>query len=116
MRRDPRAYLWDVREAAADIATFVAGLDQASYLASPLVRAAVERKFEIIGEALTQLNRLDPALAQRVPEHRRSIAFRNLLIHGYARLDHPEVWRVATESLPPLHAAVAALLEELGPP
>ena len=31
MRRDPRAFLWDVREAAADIATFIAVPDQASH-------------------------------------------------------------------------------------
>ena len=40
MQRDPRAYLWDVREAAQAIQTFVAGLDAASYVATPLVHSA----------------------------------------------------------------------------
>jgi uncharacterized protein with HEPN domain len=52
MERDPRVYLWDVQDAADDIAQFTADLDFASYEQSKLVRAAVERKFEIIGEAL----------------------------------------------------------------
>jgi hypothetical protein len=57
MQRDPRAWLWDVREAARAIESFVADHDAASYAASELVRSAVERKFEVIGEALNQLAR-----------------------------------------------------------
>jgi uncharacterized protein with HEPN domain len=116
MRRDVRVYLWDIREAAAEIAGFIHGMDRAGYDASALVRAAVERKFEIIGEAMTQLARFDPALAARIPDFRQAISFRNLLIHGYRRIDHGAVWRIATTSLPALHAGVAALLDELGPP
>ena len=54
MQRDPRAWLWDVRDAATAIAGFTAGLDSGSYARSELVHSAVERKFEIIGEALLQ--------------------------------------------------------------
>jgi uncharacterized protein with HEPN domain len=57
MHRDPRVFLWDVREAADDITQFTAGLDADGYERNKLVRAAVERKFEIIGEALNLLSR-----------------------------------------------------------
>jgi uncharacterized protein with HEPN domain len=67
MQRDPRAYLWDVREAALAIGSFVAGMNAATYASTPLVHSAVERKFEIIGEALNQLARLDASLASRIP-------------------------------------------------
>jgi uncharacterized protein with HEPN domain len=80
-----------------------------------IVHSAVERKFEIIGEALNQLSKLDPVLATRIPNMRAIIAFRNLLIHGYATVDHHRVWRTAHESLPDLRAAVALLLDELKP-
>jgi uncharacterized protein with HEPN domain len=50
MQRDPRAFLWDAQCAAEAIAQFTAGLDAAGYRASPLIRSAVERQFEIIGE------------------------------------------------------------------
>lgn len=52
MDRDPRVYLWDAHRAAAAIRDFTAGLDQDAYVANALVRAAVERQFEIISEAL----------------------------------------------------------------
>jgi len=116
MERDPRAYLWDVQKASEDIRSFIDGLDYGAYGASKLVRAAVERQFEIIGEALTQLSRHAPDIAARLPDFRKAIAFRNTLIHGYHRIDHAEVWEIARTSLPALHAAVTALLDELGPP
>ena len=61
MQRDPRAWLWDVRDAAAaSISEFTAGLDANTYARTPLVHSAVERKFEIIGEALSTPPLLTP--------------------------------------------------------
>jgi len=77
-----------------------------------MLRSAVERQFEIIGEALAQLVRLDEALASRISEYRRIIAFRNILIHGYAEVDHRIVWDIVESKLPRLRREVAALLEE----
>ena len=114
MQRDPRAYLWDMREAAAAIATFTSGLDQGAYEANPLVQSAVERKFEIIGEAASQLVKYHPELGTRLPEYRQIIAFRNLLIHGYAAVEHRRVWAVVHQVLPGLEAALEALLKDAG--
>jgi uncharacterized protein with HEPN domain len=50
MRRDPRAFLWDIKQAADAISRFVEGMDSKAYSESEIVRSAVERKFEIIGE------------------------------------------------------------------
>ena len=52
MQRDPRAFLWDVRESPLAIQGFIAGMDADDYATSDLVQAGVERKFEINGEAL----------------------------------------------------------------
>ncbi len=114
MRHDPRAYLWDAREAAQAIMSFVAGLDAAAYAATPLVHSAVERKFEIIGEALAQLAKLDSALAARIPGLPQIVAFRNQLIHGYAVVNHSTVWNVIQDALPALLACVESLMQEFG--
>jgi uncharacterized protein with HEPN domain len=116
MQRDARSWLWDAKNAAEAIQSFAAGLDADSYAASELVHSAVERKFEIIGEALNQLSKAEPALAGRIPELAQVVAFRNQLIHGYATVDHDRVWRVIITSLPTMQSTLAALLQELGPP
>ena len=116
MQRDPRAFLWDAQQAAGAITQFTAGLDAAGYRANPLIRSAVERQFEIIGEALNRLSKEAPDLAGRVPNLARIVGFRNVLIHGYAVIDDGRVWEIVTTLLPSLRATVTALLTELGPP
>ena len=113
MRRDPRAFLWDVREAALAIQGFVTGLNAFSYATNELVQAAVERKFEIMGEALNQLAKADPTVAARVSDLSQIIAFRNQLIHGYAHVNVGTVWNVVTDSLPGLLDCVQGILDEL---
>ena len=76
------------------------------------VRSAVERKFEIIGEALGRLAKIDPKLVESIPRYRETIAFRNLLIYVDAAVDRDRVWLTARESSPPLRGAVAALLKK----
>jgi uncharacterized protein with HEPN domain len=77
-----------------------------------MLRAAVERQFEIIGEALAQLVKLDQTLAGRITEYRRIIVFRNILIHGYADVDARLVWDVAANKLSVLRRDVALLLND----
>ena len=111
MQRDPRAFLWDVREAALAIQTFLSGMDAAAFAGSALVQAAVERKFEVIGEALNQLAKQDAGMASRIPDLRLIVAFRNQLIHGYASISTGTVWTIAQDALPPLLATVQELLD-----
>jgi len=108
-----RAWLWDIQAAADAIDRFTHGLDRQAYESSELVTAAVERKFEIIGEALAQMLKAAPETAERIPDLRQIISFRNLLIHGYALVQHDRVLRIAQTSLPTLIAKVAELLREL---
>lgn len=114
MERDPRTFLWDARESADAITQFIADRTISQYLDDPMLRAAVERHFEIIGEALNRLLQTSPEIAAKVPDLKQSVAFRNLLIHGYASVDSAIVWRTAREDLPKLRKAIAALLAELG--
>jgi uncharacterized protein with HEPN domain len=113
MQRDPRAFLWDVREAALAIQAFTAGMDAAAYAGNAMAQAAVERKFEVIGEALGQLAKLDAAMATRIPDLPQIVAFRNQLIHGYATVNVGTVWNIAQNALPSLLDAVQSLLDEL---
>jgi uncharacterized protein with HEPN domain len=80
-----------------------------------MLRSAVERQFEIIGEALTKLAKIDQETTNLISEHRRIIAFRNILIHGYAQIDERLVWGVLDSKLPTLSKEVKRLLEEPTP-
>jgi uncharacterized protein with HEPN domain len=60
MRRRSLKYLYDVRQAAALLREFSAGKSFDQYAQDAMLRSAVERQFEIIGEALAQLSRIAP--------------------------------------------------------
>jgi uncharacterized protein with HEPN domain len=112
MGRSAAKYLWDAQRAAERIARFTAGRSFDDYLADDMLRAAVERQFEVIGEAFAGLRRADPALAAAIPDLPRIVAFRNILIHGYATVDDRLVWGVVERDLPGLRETVVRLLGE----
>ena len=112
MRIEEKTLLHDVHTAAKRVTSFIHGKDFAAYRADDMLRAAVERQFEIIGEALNQLSRTSSCLAERITEYQRIIAFRNILIHGYAQVDNRLVWSVVEEKLPTLLDEVTRLLEK----
>ena len=82
------------------------------YAEDALLRSAVERQFEIIGEALRRATQLMPGLAGRITHTRRIIAFRNRLIHAYASVADGVVWGVVEDDLARLTREVQQLLDE----
>jgi len=111
MRLEAKKYLYDIHEALKLLTEFTSGKQFEDFLREPMLRAAVEREFEIIGEALAQLAKLDADLVARITDCRRIIAFRNILIHGYAEVDPRLVWDVVETKLPTLSRDVEALLQ-----
>jgi uncharacterized protein with HEPN domain len=79
--------LLDVREASESILQHTAGKSLAQYSADRFFQRAVEREFEIIGEALKRIDQIDPPTATRISELRRIVDFRNRIIHGYDTAD-----------------------------
>lgn len=88
-------FLYDIREAAAAISRFLSGKTFNDYQQDELLRSGVERKFEIIGEALIRIRRIEPVILDKIREHRSIVSFRNILIHGYDSIDN----RMSGESL-----------------
>jgi uncharacterized protein with HEPN domain len=81
MQPEAKKYLFDIWTAANLLDTFVSGKDFAEYQDDPMLRAATERQFEVIGEAISQLARIDPATAadQRIPTN-------------HCISEHPDSW------------------------
>ncbi len=112
----PRApkLLEDIRSAADFVRVETQGLTLQKFQYNRVLRQAVERNFEIIGEAMRRLEKDDPATAARITDYRRIIAFRNVLIHGYDIIDPAIVWSAIEDDLAPLLADVQALLNSVG--
>ena len=112
MQRDPRKYLYDIKLAVGRLTSFSDQKSFEDYQDDEMLRSAVERQFEIIGEALSQLLKTDPGIARTITGYQRIIAFRNILIHGYAVVDNQVVWDVLQNQLPVLAKEVDELLAE----
>ena len=111
--RDVRVYLHDMATAAAAIDAFIAGRTLADYEADLMPRSAVERQFEILGEAPARALRVDPGLQARLPASRGAIDFRNVIAHEYDALSSATVWDIAHNKLPGFAANAAAELARL---
>ena len=114
MRPKTAKWIDDIRSSASFILGAVEGKRLVDYEADPLLRAAVERHLEIIGEAVGRVARHDPGTAARISDHTRIVAFRNVLIHGYDLVDHAAIWDVIREGLPKLLREAEGLLREVG--
>jgi uncharacterized protein with HEPN domain len=112
MPHDPRKLLADIRHAAGMIAAYCNAKSFDEYLTDPLLQSATERWFEIVGEALSRLVKVDAELVNKIDEYRRIIDFRNRLIHGYNGIDHKIVWGVIEKNIPHLIVQVDQLLSE----
>jgi uncharacterized protein with HEPN domain len=110
MHADARKLLWDAQQAAERIGRFTAGKTFTEYEVDEYLRSAVERQFEIVGEAMNPLRRIDSGTAAAIPELPRVIAFRNILVHRYANVDNRLVWGVLETDLPSLRATLDRLL------
>jgi len=105
--------LYDIFQACELLKRFTAGKSATDYEDDPLLRSAVERQFEIIGEAISQALKFAPELSNLISETPKIVAFRNILIHGYSSLDHKVVWDILQKDLPLLHQEVSSLLGPL---
>ncbi len=111
MNDEVRKLLYDIMLASEDIINFTNGLDYSDYLENKMVQRAVEREFEIIGEALNRIKRVSSKIMENISEHDRIIGFRNILTHGYDVIDEKLVWDAVTRHLPILQKEIRKLLE-----
>ena len=101
-----------MRDATQLIISFTTGRTFQDFLSDALLRSAVERQFEILGEASAHVSPATQALWPAV-EWVSIKNFRNLLAHEYFRTDNQQIWHVATHLLPDLLPFLEALFAEL---
>ena len=102
--------LVDIQRSLALISEFTVGMNYEMYRLDEKSRAAVERKFEIIGEASTRLRDRFPDLFSEIASGPQIIGFRNRLIHGYDNVDDAIIWDIITRKLPELGSQITELI------
>lgn len=114
MRPKSPKLLEDIRDGATFVREVTQGRTLDDYSKDRLLRQAVERNFEIIGEAVRRLAQHDPETAARIGDYQRIIAFRNILIHGCDLVNHALVWSTIETELVLLLDEIEKLLAEAG--
>ena len=76
----------------------------------------MERVLEVCGEAMSNLYKVAPAVAETIPHARDITGFRNILAHGYAELDHSKVYSIAIVNAPELLVAAQEALKKFPAP
>lgn len=104
-----RKYLFDILEAVNSIENYILNVDFIQYQKNKMVRRAVEREFEIIGEAMNSILKADDSI--KITSAERIIGMRNRVIHGYDKIDNGLVWGTIKKHLPVLKEEVSELLK-----
>jgi uncharacterized protein with HEPN domain len=84
-------FLFDAVGAIDAATSFIGGASLDQYIADAMLRSALERQLEILGEACGRLDKLDPSWSQAVLNIRVVIGLRNRIIHCYVGVDHAKV-------------------------
>ena len=110
MPPDVLKYLFDVRQACRLIQDFARDKTLGDFEQDAMLRSAIERQFIIVGEALSQSIRLEPTIEHRISDTRRIVNFRNVIVHGYAKVEAATVWGIVERYLPALLAELEPLI------
>ena len=104
-------YLYDIKLALDELDSFFGGRKKyfAAYASDMLLKRAIERNLEIIGEAMSRILKEDPLF--KLENSRRIIGLRNQIIHGYDSISDENIWGIVINHLPNLRQEVEKLIE-----
>ena len=104
-----KKYLFDIQESIDSIEKYLGDKrDFKVYVTDKMLRRAIEREFEIIGEAMSRIEKLDSTL--NISSKRQIISMRNRVIHGYDKIDNEIIWGTIVRHLPTLKIEILDLL------
>jgi uncharacterized protein with HEPN domain len=106
-----KKYLFDIQESIDSIQNYLGNKrDFKVYLEDKMLRRAVEREFEIIGEAMSRIEKLDSTI--EISSKRHIISMGNRVIHGYDKIDNEIIWGTIVRHLPTLKLEIDNFLNK----
>lgn len=111
MKDEIKKFLFDIKVAVDSIFEYLGEKrDFFAYRENKMLQRAIEREFEIIGEAMNKILKIEPAFP--VTHAKRIINLRNLVIHGYDQVDHVIIWGIINRDLSELDIEITQLLDK----
>jgi uncharacterized protein with HEPN domain len=105
-----KKYLFDIKESVDSIENYLGDKrDFNVYIGNKMLRRAVEREFEIIGEAMNRIEKIDSTI--NISSKKQMIAMRNRVIHGYDKIDDEIVWGTIVRHMPILKNEIDRLMK-----
>lgn len=104
-------YVWDMHDAASQVLEFSKGKSFEDYSGNKMLRLAVERLLEIIGQAGKEVSQEFRDQYSDVP-WARIVGLRNVLAHEYGEVKDEKIHLVATRDILPLIDRLKKILEE----
>lgn len=109
MQLEIQKFLYDILTSINSIEEFLGNKrDFKVYQSNKLLRRGIERELEIIGEAAGRILKLDPDIP--IDNIRKIVDLRNLVIHGYDKVDDEIIWSIISRHLPEIKRQVEELL------
>jgi uncharacterized protein with HEPN domain/predicted nucleotidyltransferase len=105
-----KKYLFDIKESIDSIENYLGEKrDFSVYVSNKMLRRAIEREFEIIGEAMNRIEKVDSSI--NISSKKQIISMRNRVIHGYDKIDNEIVWGTIVRHLPKLKEDIKSLID-----
>ena len=104
-------FLYDVKIAIEEIDSYFETEPRNfdNYKKKSLLKRAIERNLEIIGEAVSRILKEDPSFP--VENAKRIIGLRNQIIHGYDSISDENIWGIITIHLPKLKSEIDSMIK-----
>lgn len=111
-KQEVLAYLQDIIDVISDVESFFVGYTMRYDIFEKdyLRRCAVERKTEIMGEAINRISKADPSVV--IPNARAIVDTRNRIIHAYDNVQPEFLWSLVIRHIPQLKEDIAQVLSE----
>ena len=106
-------WLYDIQFAINEIDAFFNEVEKDffQYKSNTMLKRAVERNLEIIGEAVNRIINRDNLFTEKISNAKAIIGLRNQVIHAYDSISDENIWSILIKHLPKLKIQVDELIK-----